>query len=133
MQTISEYIAKNYHKDDTIEGARKIDSMLARPGIYYLGSPHEGVILVYMLLSDEGLELLRSYKKQSEFTVALSNKMLEYPGDNVYVFRLVSESKVPLLTLRRLRSQIMQKHNAKSFSWHDNNHDNPVILHTYRG
>lgn len=129
---VAEFIAKTYYHDDTIDGVERVNRILSHPGIYFIGVPDNGIVLVYLTLSDEGFEILQSKKKQSDFTGTLTQQLLEYPGHHIYVFRMVSEGKPELNTLKALRSLIIRKHNAISFSWHDNDHDNPVVLHTYK-
>ncbi len=130
---IAEFVANKYYKDDTLEGIKRVETLLSHPGVYFAGVPDDGVVLIYMTLSDEGLELLKSKTSQSDFSSSFARELLQHPGHHVYVFRLIVEDHVPLLTLKKLRSRIMQKHNAVSFSWHDDHHDNPVVLHTYKG
>lgn len=126
--TIPEFIAHNYYKDDTIDGERRVENLISHPGVYYYGTPDDGVMMVYLTLSDEGLDLLRSKKELSDFTPDFSAELLQYPGNHIYVFRLISEGAHRLSDLRKLRSKIMSKHHAVSFSWHD---DHSVKLHTY--
>lgn len=129
---VAEFIAQKYYHDDTIEAVERVNRILSHPGIFFAGIPDNGVVLVYLTLSDEGLDILKSKTKQSDFNAALTRELLNYPGDHIYVFRIVSDDKPSLHILKILRSQIMRKHRAVSFSWHDNDHDNPVVLHTYK-
>lgn len=128
MET-AEFISKNYYHDDTIQGINKVRSLLSYPGVFYEGIPDNGLILVYITLSDEGLKILQSAKTVEDFDNGFSERLLQHPGHNIYVFRMVAEGKPTLKDLRRLRTRIMKKHNAPSFSWHDDHH---VNLHTYR-
>lgn len=125
---VAEFVAKNYYHDDTDQSINRIRGMLAHPGVYFEGIPERGSVLIYITLSDEGMEILRSAKKVEDFKNGFSERLLNYPGPHIYVFRMVTEGKPTLQYLRELREKIMRKHNAVSFSWHDNNH---VVLHTY--
>lgn len=129
---VAEFISKKYYNDDTIDGVERVNRILNHPGIFFAGIPDNGVVLVYLTLSDEGLDILKNKVKQSDFNAAFTRELLNYPGKHIYVFRMVTEDNPSLHTLRNLRHQSMQKHKAVSFSWHDNTHDNPVVLHTYK-
>lgn len=125
---VAEFVAHNYYKDDTIDGEARVRKLLATPGVYFEGIPDNGIVLVYLTLSDEGLRILKSVKTVDDFKNGFSDRLIQHPGKHIYVFRMVTDGKHTLKELRQLRSKIMRKHNAPSFSWHDNNH---VILHTY--
>lgn len=128
MMEVAEFVAKNYYHDDTLPRVERVRNLLSYPGVFFAGLPDDGLILIYITLSDEGLEILRSATTEEAFKNGFSERLLQYPGDHIYVFRLVSDGKPKLDELRRLRSRIIKKHNARSFSWHDNDR---VILHTY--
>lgn len=128
MIDTAEFIARHWYKDDTIENVKRVRELLAYPGIYTEGTPDAGLILVYLTLSDEGLRMLKSAKTPEDFKNGFSETILQHPGEHIYVFRMVSEGHPSLRTLRILRTRIMTKHHATSFSWHDNEH---VMLHTY--
>lgn len=129
---VAEFVAKKYYNDDTVEGINRVNKLLSHPGIFFAGVPDSGAVLIYLTLSDEGLDILKSVKRQKDFNSGLTLELLDHPGQHIYVFRLVTDDKVPLDLLRTLRTRIMQKHDAVSFSWHDNNLDNPVVLHTHK-
>lgn len=126
---VAEFIAKNYYHDDTVQGVTNVRELLSHPGIYYAGIPDDGMMMIYMMVSDEGLRMLQEKTRAEEFTPEFSGELLKHTGNNAYVFRLVSTGIKNLSELRRLRSSIMRRHNAASFSWHD---DHQVLLHTYR-
>ena len=128
MIGVAEFIAKNYYNDDTVTGVQRVQTLLSHPGIYFEGLPDQGLVLVYMLVSDEGLQMLRDLKTPEDFKGGFSDRLMQHPGDNVYVFRIVSEGRPAIDQLRTIRTRIIEKHNAKTFSWHDNQR---VILHTY--
>lgn len=127
---VAEFVAHYYYHDDTLEGVKHVQAMLNHSGVYFAGIPDEGLILMYLTVSDEGLEILKSAKNPSDFKNGFSNRLLQYPGKHIYVFRMVAENKPTLLDLRRLRTRIMKRHNATSFHWHDNDR---VILHSFKG
>lgn len=125
---VAEFIAKNYYHKDTLEETQRIRDLLAYPGIFFEGIPDDGLIFVYLTLSDEGLNILKKATKPEDFKNGFTETLLRHPGHHVYVFRMVTEGKPKLEDLRRLREKVMNKHNALSFSWHD---DHRVLLHTY--
>lgn len=125
---VAEFIAKYYYEDETHENIQRVRDLLSYPGIYFAGIPDDGLILVYLTMSDEGLQLLKNLKTPQDFKNGFTEKLLQHPGPHVYVFRMVSDGRHMLRELRRLRAFIMKKHNASSFSWHDNNH---ILLHTH--
>lgn len=126
--TKAEFIAQQYYKDTSADRVHQVERLLAYPGVHTEGTVENGIILIYLTLSDEGLRLLRDVKTPEDFKNGFSERILEHPGNHIYVFRLVSSNSPKLGELRRLREVIVQKHKAKSFSWHD---DDRVILHTY--
>lgn len=125
---IPEFISHNYYKDDTIQGINRVRDILSHPGIYFEGVPDSGLVLVYLTLSDEGLTILKSAKTPDDFKNGFTERLLQHPGKHIYVFRMVADERPTLHLLRQMRTIIMKKHNAPSFSWHDNTH---VILHTH--
>lgn len=125
---VAEFIAQKYYHDDTLQEVQRIREMLAHPGVYFEGIPDNGVVLVYITLSDTGLKMLKDATTVDHFKNGFTEKLLAHPGHHIYVFRLVAENKPALHELRHLRTKIMNKHQATSFSWHD---DNRVVLHTY--
>lgn len=125
---VAEFIAKNYYHDDSLDGIDRVQSLLSVPGVFFEKSPDDSFVLVYLTLSDEGLALLKDVKTESDFKNGLSDTLLQYPGHHIYVFRMVAESRPSLKDLKIMRDHIIKKHNAVSFSWHD---DHRVILHTY--
>ncbi len=130
MIDVAERLAKEYYKDDTVERTEEIRRMLAVPGVHFYVSP-EDVLWVYLLLSDEGLELLRSKTDMSSFTSSFSSELLEHPGNHIYIFRSLAPSNVSQrAAFRRAAEVLMNKHNSPDISWHDNDR---VYLHTYRG
>lgn len=122
------FIAKHYYNDDSLQGIERVDRLLRHSGVHVYGSIADGVIMVYITLSDEGLAILKSVKTEDDFKNGLSDKLMKYPGRNIYVFRLVTEGNPSLDTLRKCREEIVKKHHATRFSWHDNAR---VQLHTY--
>lgn len=125
---VAEFIAKHYYHSDTYEAATRARKLLGYPGVFFAGLPDDGLVLVYLTLSDEGLELLKNVKTEEDFKKGFSETLLTHPGHHIYVFRMVSKDRPTLRDLRRLRTQIIARHNAKTFSWHDDHH---IILHTY--
>lgn len=127
---IAERLAKDYYHDDSIDKVNFVRRMLAIPGIYNYLSPDE-VLWVYMLLSDEGLALLKTKTKKEDFTSSLSEELLRYPGHHIYIFRSLAPSNgSQRAAFRRAATFLLQKHQATDISWHDNER---VYLHTYRG
>lgn len=125
---VAEFIAKNYYHNDTLDGIKHVRHVLSYPGTYFEGIPDNGLILVYLTLSDEGLALLKKVQTEADFKNGFTETLFNYPGHHIYVFRMVAEGKPKLEDLRRLRTRIIRKHRAVSFSWHD---DSRVMLHTY--
>jgi len=123
---LAEVIAKEYYNDDTLDTINEVRRFISFPGIYTYGTPESDVIFVYMLISDEALEMLSKIKNIEDFTSDLTSELLQYPGDNIYVLRCIARNKVEP---KKTALLMMQKHNAKSISWHD---DNSVVLHTHR-
>lgn len=126
---VAEFIAKYWYKDDTVQEIERVRNLLAYPGIFFDGSPSDGLVLVYLCVSDAGLKMLQDVKTKEDFQNGFTERLLNLPGNNVYVFRIVTDGKPKLLALRHLRTLIMRKCKAKSFSWHDDHH---VKLYTYR-
>lgn len=130
MIDVAERLAKEYYSDDTMERVDAIREMLHVPGIHFYCSP-DNVLWVYMLLSDEGLDLLRSKKKIADFTKNFSEELLQHPGNHIYIFRsLAPENISQRAAFRRAAQFIIQKHNAVDISWHD---DHRVFMNTYGG
>lgn len=128
MTDIAEFVAQNYYHNDTVKGVSEVRDLLSFPGVYSIGIPDDGLVMIYMTLSERGLERLRQVKDESDFTPSLTSELLSHPGKHVYIFRLVSINKPKLHDLRDLREQVIKRHNALSVSWHD---DHRVFLHTY--
>lgn len=130
MMDVAERLAAEYYKDDTMERVDAIRHMLSIPGIHFYCSP-ENVLWVYMLVSDEGLDLLRAKKKVSDFTKDFSEELLSHPGNHIYIFRsLAPENVSQRSAFRRAAQFIMRKHQAIDISWHD---DHRVFMNTYGG
>lgn len=125
---LAEFVAHYWYQDDTKETIDHVREMLAHPGVYSEGIPDNGTVLIYLTLDDEGLRILKSAKKPEDFKRGFTESLLEHPGRHIYVFRMAVDGKPTLQHLRALRSRVLRKHDALSFSWHDNNH---VLLHTH--
>lgn len=127
---IAELLAKDYYKDDTIDNITEIRRMLGFPGVHVYFSP-DHLIWVYMLLSDEGMAILKSTTQLSDFTANFTNELLAHPGEYIYIFRNLSLDKENhRANLRKAANFLMKKHNSPSISWHD---DKRVFLHTFGG
>lgn len=130
MMDVAERLAKEYYKDDTLERVDGIRRMLSTPGVHFYCSP-EDVLWVYLLVSDEGLDLLKKKKEVKEFTKEFSQELLSHPGNHIYIFRsLAPENTSQRAAFRKAAQFIMGKHHAVDISWHD---EHQVFMHTYRG
>lgn len=127
---VAERLSKDYHMDDTQEGINSIREMLSLPGVHFFVSPQD-VLWVYLLISDEAIELLRSKTSVDEFTSQLTSQLLTMPGRHIYIFRSLAPENVSQRQAFREAAQILiRKHRAIDISWHD---DKRVYLHTFKG
>lgn len=125
----AEFISREYYKDETVDGAKQIRELMAVPGVYSYGNLDQGFVILYILLSDEGMKILESKKRVSDFTPALSSELLQHPGNHIYAFRCVGT--LPPMSIRiKFLKQLTAKHQAHSICWHDDNPER-VILHRF--